>query len=239
MIAGLLSNHPLEISTVRQWRTEWDRIYRLMRGTLDPDEFMPEDLQDLNDLIRILEGTGRHPPRRPGSPRLGAGIRGIATVAVTLFLGAGQIWAQSQPESTPIPEQYSNPDSGLYLLRFLGFGYLFLAFIAFVGISYWFWGHSPFRAEARMLRRFKPYFKYLRKVRVTLTFGVLCGVLYGVAGGLGVPVMIKYVIPRVLLPDAPHAADPARGDRMKKFLDLDKFFDRLAPLPPAEPAAPS
>ena len=90
-----------------------------------------------------------------------------------------------------------------------------------------------------MYRRFKPYFKYLRKVRVTLALGVLCGVLYGVAGGLGVPVMIKYVIPRVLLPDAPRAEDPSRGDRMRKFFDLDKFFDRLAPLPQAEAAAPA
>jgi subfamily B ATP-binding cassette protein MsbA len=88
-----------------------------------------------------------------------------------------------------------------------------------------------------MLRRFKPYFKYLRRVRVTLVLGVLCGVLYGVAGGLGVPLMIKYVIPRVLLPDTPHRAAP--GEKKGHFLDFDRFFDRLAPLPAPEPAAPA
>jgi subfamily B ATP-binding cassette protein MsbA len=89
-----------------------------------------------------------------------------------------------------------------------------------------------------MLRRFKPYFRYLTRVRVTLAAGVLCGVLYGVAGGLGVPLMIKYVIPRVLIPDAPKppvaAADKGR-------FNLDRFFDRIAPLPqqPAAAQAPS
>jgi subfamily B ATP-binding cassette protein MsbA len=87
-----------------------------------------------------------------------------------------------------------------------------------------------------MLRRFKPYFKYLRRVRATLALGVLCGVLYGIAGGLGVPLMIKYVIPRVLLPDAPRATDASSKDHLRHFFDLDRFFDRLAPLPQAEPA---
>ena len=51
------------------------------------------------------------------------------------------------------------------------------------------------------MRRFIPYLKYLRKVRLTLIVGVLCGILYGAVGGLGMPLMIKYVIPRVLVAD--------------------------------------
>jgi subfamily B ATP-binding cassette protein MsbA len=85
------------------------------------------------------------------------------------------------------------------------------------------------------MRRFLPYFKYLRRVRGTLIAGVLCGILYGAAGGLGMPLMIKYVIPRVLLPDPPRAQNaPPRGPR---FLDLDRLFDRLLPAAPAQPAS--
>ncbi len=85
------------------------------------------------------------------------------------------------------------------------------------------------------MRPFLPYFKYLRRVRGKLLAGVLCGILYGVVGGLGLPLMIKFVIPRVLLPDPPSvhgAVHKASG-----FFDLGKFFDRL--LPPAPPPAES
>jgi subfamily B ATP-binding cassette protein MsbA len=85
------------------------------------------------------------------------------------------------------------------------------------------------------MRPFLPYFKYLRKVRGKLIAGVLCGILYGVVGGLGMPLMIKYVIPRVLLPDPA----PVRGAAHKGpgFLDLDRFFDRLLPQAPPRPDA--
>ncbi len=77
------------------------------------------------------------------------------------------------------------------------------------------------------MRRFLPYFKYLRKVRVTLIAGILCGVLYGAAGGLGVPLMIKYVIPRVLRPDPAPAAEAA--PKARGIFNPDRFFDRLVP----------
>jgi subfamily B ATP-binding cassette protein MsbA len=64
---------------------------------------------------------------------------------------------------------------------------------------------------------------------------VLCGILYGAAGGLGMPLMIKYVIPRVLLPDpAPVHGAGAKGHR---FFDLDRFFDRILPPATSQPAA--
>ena len=79
------------------------------------------------------------------------------------------------------------------------------------------------------MRRFVPYFKYLHKVRVSLIAGVLCGILYGAAGGLGIPLMIKYVIPRVLLPDAPPALNA--GPAVKKA----HFYDGWFHLPDLEP----
>jgi subfamily B ATP-binding cassette protein MsbA len=83
--------------------------------------------------------------------------------------------------------------------------------------------------------RFLPYLKYLRKVRGTLIAGVLCGILYGAAGGLGLPLMIKYVIPRVLLPDPVSVRSSVH--KTARFLDLDAFFDRLLPPAPPRPEA--
>jgi|CZKI01.1.fsa_nt_gi subfamily B ATP-binding cassette protein MsbA len=85
------------------------------------------------------------------------------------------------------------------------------------------------------MQRFRPYFKYLRRVRATLVAGVLCGILYGVAGGLGMPLMVKYVIPRVLLPDPAPVHNAAT--KAPRFFDLDRFFDRLLPPAPTQPAA--
>ncbi|HTQ30523.1 MAG TPA: hypothetical protein VMI53_04880, partial [Opitutaceae bacterium] len=102
------------------------------------------------------------------------------------------------------------------------------------------------------MRRFFPYFKYLRKVRLALIAGVLCGILYGAVGGLGMPLMVKYVIPRVLLPDTP--STPSLGFAVHtSWFDLDGFFDRMfgiakpqttpsssskpAPAPPPAPVA--
>ncbi len=81
------------------------------------------------------------------------------------------------------------------------------------------------------MRRFFPYLKYLRKVRIALIAGVLCGILYGIVGGLGMPLMIKYVIPRVLVSDpAPTQTIENRKSEKWwdfKWVDLDGFFDRL------------
>jgi ATP-binding cassette, subfamily B, bacterial MsbA len=47
------------------------------------------------------------------------------------------------------------------------------------------------------MRRFLPYFKYLRAVRGTLIGGILCGLVSGAANGAGLPAMAKYVFPRI------------------------------------------
>ena len=48
-----------------------------------------------------------------------------------------------------------------------------------------------------MLRRFRPYFRYLKSNRRTLFAAVFYGLLFGVTSGLGVPVLIKYVFPPI------------------------------------------
>lgn len=45
------------------------------------------------------------------------------------------------------------------------------------------------------LRRFRPYFRYLRPVRGALITAILAGLLYGAASGAGLPAMINYVFP--------------------------------------------
>jgi len=104
------------------------------------------------------------------------------------------------------------------------------------------------------MRRFFPYFKYLKKVRLALVVGVLCGILYGTVGGLGMPLMIKYVIPRVLVSDpAPTTSVEIKQSEKWwdfKWVDLDGFFDRMfgvakpqptetpANIPPPAPTPP-
>ncbi len=90
------------------------------------------------------------------------------------------------------------------------------------------------------MRRFFPYFKYLRRVRAALIAGVLCGILYGAVGGLGMPLMIKYVIPRVLVAD-PAPTPGLTTNANHGWLDIDGFFDRLFGItkPPTTPSADS
>jgi subfamily B ATP-binding cassette protein MsbA len=47
------------------------------------------------------------------------------------------------------------------------------------------------------MRRFLPYFKYLRAVRGQVIGAILCGVAYGAVYGAGLPTMVKYVLPRI------------------------------------------
>jgi subfamily B ATP-binding cassette protein MsbA len=54
-----------------------------------------------------------------------------------------------------------------------------------------------------MLRRFKPYFTYLRPVARILAGAILCGLVYGAATGLGLPLMQHYIFPRVFDPSFP------------------------------------
>jgi len=53
------------------------------------------------------------------------------------------------------------------------------------------------------MRRFLPYLKYLKNVRLPLIGAIVCGVLYGVASGLGLPYMAKEVFPQIFSKDAP------------------------------------
>jgi ATP-binding cassette, subfamily B, bacterial MsbA len=48
-----------------------------------------------------------------------------------------------------------------------------------------------------MLRRFQPYYRYLRATRGTLYSAVFYGLLFGATSGLGVPVLIRYVFPPI------------------------------------------
>jgi ATP-binding cassette, subfamily B, bacterial MsbA len=52
------------------------------------------------------------------------------------------------------------------------------------------------------MRRFFPYFRYLKPVRWHLVIGVLCGLLYGAANGVGLPMMMKYVFPVIFQDDS-------------------------------------
>ena len=57
-----------------------------------------------------------------------------------------------------------------------------------------------------MLRRFRPYFRYLRSNRATLVAAVFYGLLFGATNGLGLPVLVKYVFPAIFDqdPKLPH-----------------------------------
>src|SRR4051812_22309760 len=56
-----------------------------------------------------------------------------------------------------------------------------------------------------MFRRFRPYFRYLRSNRPTLTAAVFYGLLFGATSGLGLPILIKYVFPLIFNRTDPHA----------------------------------
>ena len=53
-----------------------------------------------------------------------------------------------------------------------------------------------------MIRRFRPYFSYLRPHRELLIGGIFCGVIAGVASGAGLPLMIDRVFPVIFAENA-------------------------------------
>ncbi|MGH8177582.1 MAG: ABC transporter ATP-binding protein [Steroidobacter sp.] len=53
------------------------------------------------------------------------------------------------------------------------------------------------------MRRFLPYFKFLRPVRGPLIGAIVCGLIYGAANGAGLPLMAKEVFPRIFGAEAP------------------------------------
>ena len=64
-------------------------------------------------------------------------------------------------------------------------------------------------------RRFLPYFKYFKPVKAALIGGILCGLLFGAATGFGLPVMVKYVFPKVF-------PDSQVGTRVIALYDADR-----------------
>ena len=53
------------------------------------------------------------------------------------------------------------------------------------------------------LRRFGPYFKYLKPVRVQFGIGLLAGIIAAAASGAGLPFVIKYLVPLVTSDNPP------------------------------------
>ena len=47
------------------------------------------------------------------------------------------------------------------------------------------------------MRRFLPYFSYVKPVRWQLIGGILCGLVYSAASGFGLPYMVKYIFPKI------------------------------------------
>jgi subfamily B ATP-binding cassette protein MsbA len=47
------------------------------------------------------------------------------------------------------------------------------------------------------MSRFRPYFRYLKAVRWPIIVALLCGVIYGIANGAGLPFMVKMVFPKI------------------------------------------
>lgn len=52
-----------------------------------------------------------------------------------------------------------------------------------------------------MLKRFRPYFSYLKPVRLQFGLGLAFGVLYGASSGIGIPLVTKFVVPLVADPE--------------------------------------
>ena len=52
------------------------------------------------------------------------------------------------------------------------------------------------------MKRFRPFLGYLRPVKGTLLAALLCGLVYGAANGAGLPLMMKWVFPKIFAEDA-------------------------------------
>ncbi|MGB0258296.1 MAG: ABC transporter transmembrane domain-containing protein, partial [Coraliomargarita sp.] len=55
------------------------------------------------------------------------------------------------------------------------------------------------------LKRFGPYFKYIKPVKLQFGLGLLAGIVYAASSGAGIPFVTKYLIPLVTkeAPDLP------------------------------------
>ncbi|MGJ8639583.1 MAG: ABC transporter ATP-binding protein [Opitutaceae bacterium] len=54
-----------------------------------------------------------------------------------------------------------------------------------------------------ILKRFSPYFKYLKPVRVQFAVGLVAGLVYAASSGFGLPMVIKYLVPLITQDDKP------------------------------------
>jgi subfamily B ATP-binding cassette protein MsbA len=54
-----------------------------------------------------------------------------------------------------------------------------------------------------LLKRFGPYFKYIKPVRVQFAIGLLAGLVYAASSGFGLPLVIKYLVPLISQDDKP------------------------------------
>lgn len=52
------------------------------------------------------------------------------------------------------------------------------------------------------MKRFRPFFGYLKPVKGTLIAALSCGLVYGAANGAGLPLMMKWVFPQIFAADA-------------------------------------
>ena len=56
------------------------------------------------------------------------------------------------------------------------------------------------------LKRFRPYFKYLKPVKLQFGLGLLAGIVYAASSGAGIPFVTKTLVPLVTKPDKPELA---------------------------------
>ncbi len=61
---------------------------------------------------------------------------------------------------------------------------------------------TRFIALTVRMRRFRPYLRYLHAVRGPIAIAIGCGLLYGAASGAGLPLLVKYVFPKIFTPGA-------------------------------------
>lgn len=81
-----------------------------------------------------------------------------------------------------------------------------------------------------MIHRLRPYLKYIKAVRGIVAGALFCGLIYGVANGAGLPLMAKFVFPRIFPPQTEATATPGGS----AVLDNVAADDRSAERPTAE-----
>ena len=57
-----------------------------------------------------------------------------------------------------------------------------------------------------LLHRFRPYFNYLKPVKVQFGVGLLAGLIYAASSGFGLPYVTKHLVPLVTNPEKPESS---------------------------------